>query len=218
MTGAGGPMGAAGSPSDPTDAVLIGRVVAFDDRRAFAVLVGRHSGRLRAVLRRMTCGDDGLADDLAQSTWIKAYQSLAQFRCDARLRTWLYRIAFNEFLQHQRRTDVKLAARGTERGGAAVASGFADALPGEEDETFAADVAETSLPELALDLERALDALPEDERLAILACYHADFSHAEAALLLRCPVGSLKTRIARGRARLQVALALWQPHSLERLA
>ena len=73
------------------------------DPRAFAQLVNLHQGRVRAVLRKLTHGQHALADELAQDCFLNAWQSLPSFRAEARFSTWLHRIAYLEFLQHQRR-------------------------------------------------------------------------------------------------------------------
>jgi RNA polymerase sigma-70 factor (ECF subfamily) len=60
-------------------------------------------------------------------------------------------------------------------------------------------------------MERALARLPEDERHALLHCYHLDLSHEEAALAMGVPLGTLKSQIARGKARLRDWLSAWAP-------
>ena len=64
---------------------------------------------------------------------------------------------------------------------------------------------------LKLDLERALATLPEAERAAIVQCYHNDLTHEEAAYVLGCPVGTVKTHVLRGKQRLKAALAAYAP-------
>jgi len=78
------------------------------DRRAFARLVRAHHSRVRLQLRRLTQGDAALADDLAQETFVQAWLHLNDFRGDARLATWLHRIALTRFLQHVRRPRLPL--------------------------------------------------------------------------------------------------------------
>jgi RNA polymerase sigma factor (sigma-70 family) len=187
------------SPGD--DEALVERAVTAGDRRAFAELVHRHQGAIRAVLRRLARGDSALADDLAQSTFLRAYLTLDQFRGDARLRTWLYRIACNEFFMHRRRE------RGTREA--------SDFTPAGEDYDQASAVAP---PEgLVIDVADALNRLPRVEREAIIVCYYADMSHSEAAQLLGCPLGTVKTHVLRGRARLRTLLSAWAPTKLEDL-
>ena len=77
--------------------------------QAFAKLVAAHQGRVRAVLRKLTHGQQALADELAQDTFIKAWHALPSFRHDAQWSTWLHRIAYREFLQHVRRCPAQTA-------------------------------------------------------------------------------------------------------------
>ena len=62
---------------------------------------------------------------------------------------------------------------------------------------------------LKVDLERAMRALSEAERAAIVQCYHNDLTHEEAAYVLGCPVGTVKTHVLRGKQKLKAALAAY---------
>ena len=64
---------------------------------------------------------------------------------------------------------------------------------------------------LKIDVERALDKLPAAEREAIIHCYYLDLSHEEAAYVLQCPLGTVKTHVLRGRQKLKALLAAWGP-------
>src|SRR5689334_14990155 len=87
---------------DISDAELIAKVLLDDNRHAFATLVRRHQSVVRGLLRRLAKGNEALADDLAQETFIKSYQSLKSFRGGAKFSTWLHRIAYNAFISHVR--------------------------------------------------------------------------------------------------------------------
>jgi RNA polymerase sigma factor (sigma-70 family) len=187
-----------------TDAQLIARVVVHDDRHAFSELVRRHQSAVRSTLRRLTAGNHALADDLAQETFLLAYRNLKSFRQEARFSTWLYRIATNVFLGDARRRKEELL------GGAygELADGESAPRAGEP----SADHARAS--NLRLDMERALAVLSEGERAAIVQCYHNDLSHEEAAYVLNCPVGTVKTHLLRGKAKLKASLAAWAPDAV----
>ncbi|PFH08891.1 RNA polymerase sigma-70 factor (ECF subfamily) [Collimonas sp. PA-H2] len=191
---------------DP-DLALLQRVRQHDDRQAFGLLVRRHQGVVRALLRRLARGDAAWADELAQEAFLRAYQNLGGFRGEARFRTWLIRIATNVFLEQRRRGDAQLQAQTqalndeTEQHQIA-AGGMAQA-------DHALSLSDTVA--LSLDVQRALDVLSEAERQAIVLSYWGDLSHAEAALALGCPLGTLKTHLLRGRAKLETALAAWGP-------
>jgi RNA polymerase sigma-70 factor (ECF subfamily) len=186
-----------------TDAQLIARVVLQDDRHAFSELVRRYQSTLRATLRRLAAGNHALADDLAQETFMLAYRNLKSFRQEARFSTWLHRIATNAFFAHARKRREELLGD-TE---AQVADGDDPGMsPGEGiggDHAGAAN--------LRMDMERALAVLSEGERAAIVQCYHNDLTHEEAAYVLNCPVGTVKTHLLRGKQKLKAQLAAWAP-------
>lgn len=173
------------------DTALILAVQAGDDRQAFARLVGRHQSQVRAVLRRLTRGDAMLADDLAQETFVLAWRNIGKFRFEARFSTWLYRIAFNTW-QSEARKRREIAMDIDPEAPPPGAEGAFEEMP---------DVVSR------VDLERAMSALSDGERAAIAACYYADLSHEEAARALDMPVGTVKTHILRGKAKLKARLA-----------
>jgi RNA polymerase sigma factor (sigma-70 family) len=185
-----------------TDAELIARAVVGDDRHAFAELVRRHQSAVRACLRRLTAGNHALADDLSQETFVLAWRNLKSFRQEARFSTWLYRIATNCWLADARKRKEALLGDSDE----SVADEDDDApAPGEGGADHARGAA------LKVDMERALAVLSEAERAAIVQCYHNDLSHEEAAFVLGCPVGTVKTHVHRAKQKLKVALASWAP-------
>ena len=184
-----------------TDAELIARAVVGDDRHAYAELVRRHQSAVRACLRRLTAGNRALADDLAQETFVLAWRNLKSFRQEARFSTWLYRIATNCWLADARKRKETLlgdsdadVAEGGDDGGVAEGGGAPDHARGAA---------------LRIDMERAMAVLTEAERAAIVQCYHNDLSHEEAAFVLGCPVGTVKTHVHRAKQKLKVALASW---------
>ncbi|MEP7084285.1 MAG: sigma-70 family RNA polymerase sigma factor [Betaproteobacteria bacterium] len=177
-----------------SDALLIARVLGGDDRHAFAELVRRHQSSVRTLLRRLTRHDHGLADDLAQDTFIQVHRNLRQFRGDAKFATWIYRIAYNVFLAHVR------AARHDEE------------LPEQLAEVDSGPSLSRTTA-LKMDLSRAMAILSEGERAAIIQCYYQDLSHEEAAYVLGCPLGTVKTNVARAKQKMRAVLAAWSPAS-----
>jgi RNA polymerase sigma-70 factor, ECF subfamily len=183
--------------AEVSDAQLIARVLVQDDRHAFGELVRRHQSAVRACLRKLTNGNHALADDLAQETFLLAYRNLRSFRQQAKFSTWLYRIAYNAFLAERRK--IKESQ-----------------LPEEEASEDGALSADAAAPlshkvALSLDLQRAMAVLSEAERAAIVQCYHNDLSHEEAAYVLGCPVGTVKTHILRAKQKLKARLGAWAP-------
>ena len=152
---------------------------------AFARLVDRHQQALRAFLRR-TCGDWALADDLAQETFLAAWSRIGRLKAGSSVRAWLCGIGYNKHL-----TARRSAARSRTR----------EALyEGERPTQVGGDPADR------LALEDAMAELPADQRACVALCLAADFSHAEAAEALGLPLGTVKSHVTRGRARLLQAL------------
>ena len=154
---------------------------------AFSRLVERHQQALRAFLRR-ACGDWAQADDLAQETFLAAWSRIGRLKTGASVRSWLCGIGYNKHL-----TAVRSSGRERARGAAYEA---------DRDETVDA------APEDKLALERAMADLPAEQRACVALCLAADFSHAEAAEALEMPLGTVKSHVSRGRARLLQALGV----------
>ncbi len=174
----------------PSDAELVLRVLTRDDRHAFAEIVRRHQSLVRTLLRRLTCGDAALADDLAQESFLRAYRGLARYRGEAKLSSWLYRVAYNVFLAHRARARPE------------------PPLPPQL-EAVAATEAGADRALLQHDLERAMAALSPPERAALTLAYRDGASHAEVASILGCPLGTAKTHILRGKEKLERLLSAW---------
>jgi RNA polymerase sigma-70 factor (ECF subfamily) len=184
-----------------SDAQLIARALVAGDRHAFAELVKRHQSSVRACLRKLTAGNHALADDLAQDTFVLAWRNLAAFRQEAKFSTWLYRIATNCWLADARKRKEELLGDRADE----IADEDADAMP-HIDDLHADHVRGTTL---RVDLERAMAVLSDAERAAIVQCYHNDLTHEEAAYVLGCPVGTVKTHVLRGKLKLKAALSAY---------
>ena len=167
----------------PNDAELVARVVATDDRRAFAVIVRRHQSAVRSLLRRLCAGDATRADDLAQETFLRAYRRLSTWRGGARLSTWLHRIAFNAWASEARRRPA----------------------PEPPPPDGPAPLEDAALARH--DLARAFAVLREEERAALALAYAEDLTHEEAAEILGVPLGTLKTNVLRGKEKLRRLLS-----------
>lgn len=161
-----------------SDTELIARVVAGDDTRAFEQLVLRHQAVVRGFLRRLTAD----ADDIAQETFIKAYRRLSHFRGDAKFSTWLIAIAYNELRQTQRRRSHQQK--------------IVVALRLEAPESAAESPVEMH------DLPKLLAWLEEDERAAMLLSYAHGYSHSEIAVVTGLPIGTVKSKLNRAKARI----------------
>ncbi len=175
------------------DAGLVRQALREGDARVFEILVRRHQGVVRAQLRRLLHGDHASADDLAQETFVLAWRKLDQFRGEARFSTWLYRIAHACFLQHCRSRGRRWQQ---------------EAALAPDDEALGH---EARPPELGLDLDAALRRLSGPQRAALLYCVQLGLSHEEAALVMDLPLGTVKTHVLRGKARLRQLLRDWSP-------
>ena len=156
---------------------------------AFGRLVHKHQQGLRAFLRRLTANHAD-ADDLAQETFVFAWEHIARFdpgRGFGRpFRPWLFGIAWRKYREGKRSWLRRLTRQG-----------------------HAVQDTPTILqpdPGLGLDLAKALCPLPPEQRAAVLLCLACQFTHAEAADALALPLGTVKSHVARGREKLVAAL------------
>ena len=171
---------------DAQDRALLAAHVA-GDRDAFTTLVQRHRDRLWAVALR-TLGDREEAADALQDALLSAYRSAGSYRGEARVTTWLHRVVVNACLDRVRRRKARPTVAMPEDGGP-------------EDPRDALGDRET-----AIEIEAALAALPDEQRAALVLVDVHGLPVEEAAHVLGIPVGTVKSRCSRGRARLAVSL------------
>jgi RNA polymerase sigma factor (sigma-70 family) len=160
--------------------------IAGDDS-AFGELVRRRQGAVRQLFRRL-CRDPTLADDLAQQAFLQAWRSIHTVKSPAAFGGWLKRLAVNVWLQ-------KVRAEGHWQH-----THDLDAL-----------AQEGMQPHLAerLDLDSALATLPPDVRLCITLAYAERMSHREICEATGMPLGTVKSHITRGSARLRKRLGAY---------
>lgn len=170
----------------PSDAELLAAYRA-GDRCAFGVLAGRHTRELWALALR-TMGDPDDAADAVQEALVSAYRRAGTFRGEASVRTWLRRIVVNACIDRIRHERVRRTVPWPERD-----------LPARW-----ADPALELVTRMAVD--DALATLPVEQRVAVVLVDVQGYPVAEAAAILQVPVGTVKSRCARGRARLAVLL------------
>lgn len=147
--------------------------------RAFNLLIDRHQQAVRGFLRRLM-GNAADADDIAQETFLAAWEGAARFQGGSSVRSWLCAIAWRKARSAQR-SWFRRRAREIDS----------------HDEPQARASAEDRLA-----VRQALMALPLDQRAAVALCLAEGFSHAEAAEALGTPLGTVKSHVTRGRARL----------------
>ncbi|PXY31657.1 RNA polymerase sigma factor SigM [Prauserella muralis] len=168
----------------PTDADLIAAHAAGDPQ-AFNELVRRHRDRMWAVALR-TVRDPEEAADALQEAFISAFRAAANFRAESQVTTWLHRIVVNACLDRVRRRQARPTVPLPEQGH------NEPAVPRDS-------MAER---ETRLVIADALDQLPDDQRVPIVMVDVEGYSVAETAKLLNIAEGTVKSRCARGRAKL----------------
>jgi len=144
-----------------------------------------YAPELRAYIRRFA-PTPWEADDLLQETMVRALTQLDGLRDSARCRAWLFRIARNVFLDQVKRRRPQ---------------------PIGDDGAISERCASHTATPLRPDLERALGALPSKQRECLLLCDLWGFRYAEIARIVGAPIGTVRSRISRGRAELQLTLA-----------
>ncbi len=161
------------------------------DLRAFDLLVLKYQGRIAALISRYV-SDAGEVEDVTQEAFIKAYRALGKFRGDSAFYTWLYRIAANAAKNH-------LVAKGRRPGADAT---IEDAQGFEEGGLLSESASPEALAmggELAVVVESALNALPDEVKAALMLREFDGLSYDDIADILGCPVGTVRSRIFRAR-------------------
>jgi RNA polymerase sigma-70 factor (ECF subfamily) len=180
------------------EAVLVQRCAAGDEG-AFAELLAEHQ-RMVIQLAVNLLGDRDEALDLSQEVFLKVFRTIHRFRGHSSLRTWIYRIAVNQARNRHRfwrrrhkaeqvSLDAHIAAHGE----------FIGVITSRPDQVFAQK-------ELASRLQRALDALPFDQRTAIVLREIDGLSYEEIAYSLGVALGTVKSRLTRARLSLRAEL------------
>ena len=150
--------------------------------REFDALVRAHQGAVRAFLRRLT-GEHARADDMAQDVFLRLHRRRDALGGVRNMRAWLYRLAYRRFLDERRKTARREALAPEPSAPIVAARGGA-----------------------ALDVARAMDALPPDRRACALLVLALGHSHAEAAGITGLSLGTVKSHVARAKAALRESL------------
>jgi RNA polymerase sigma-70 factor (ECF subfamily) len=176
------------------------------DRDALEQVLSLHYDRIYAVCRRMT-GNDADAADAAQETLISVVRGLARFDGRSRLSTWIYRLAVNASIDELRRRARRPAVgldSGRESARVGVVGGRSDAPVATAASGVLDDVESVAD---RVDIDAALRRLPAEFRAAVVLRDLCGLDYAEIAEVLAVPVGTVRSRIARGRALLAKELA-----------
>ncbi len=166
-----------------TDQQLVDRVLS-GNKNAFNLLVLRYQHRVAALIGRFV-HDHHEVEDVCQETFIKAYNKITAYTGAGSFKAWLCRIAYTEFLMSARKrkaidkTMEKLKAQPMETHQAPADGGA------------------------RVDLDRALSTLGEEERVCVVLCYASGLSHSDAAEVTGLPLGTVKSHVNRGKAKLK---------------
>lgn len=163
------------------DTALVMQVAVFNNKRAFDTLVRKYQSPLRRFLLTQTLGDSQLSDDLAQDTFIKAYVSIGKFAGRSSFQTWLFRIAYNVFLDYTRSkhvTDGIDAAATLQKSGGSTDEG------------------------LRMDLYAALALLTPHERTCITLQLTDGYKINQIAEITGITANTVKSHLARGKEKL----------------
>jgi len=177
-------------PNDPDEQQWI-RSLRQQDRGAFERLLDRYERRVFNLALRLLAGDMSEAEDATQDIFLEVHRSLPRFRGEARLDTWVHRIAVNVCLQRRRKRVLPTAE-----------------LPDFDlpDPTAGDPFQCAAQGELRETLLTALDHLPAPQRDVVFLHGMQGLSYAEVAEALQCPVGTVKSRLSTGFKRLRVLL------------
>jgi RNA polymerase sigma-70 factor (ECF subfamily) len=157
------------------------------DQAAFDELVRRNQSRVRSLMRHLS-RDAANAEDLAQQVFVEMWKSLSRLKTTAAFNGWLRQIGVNVWLQHARKKDTSLHN-----------------LTNSLDEMPIA-TSDESAQGSCIDLAAALALLPGPVRLCIVLAYQEGMSHGEIVASTNIPLGTVKSHIARGSARLRELL------------
>ncbi|MBP8304278.1 MAG: sigma-70 family RNA polymerase sigma factor [Phycisphaerae bacterium] len=167
---------------------------------AFEGLVRLHGPSVLGYLNRV-CGDPEQAEDCFQETFARAYRNLHRAQ-PATFRAWLFRIATNSAIDgFRRRNRVKMTSldqRLDEDSPGAAGRAIEDSLPGPAEAAAA--------QERVAAVQRAVTALPEGQRAALVLAYYQQMSYGEVAEVLGCSIGTVKTHMSRALATLAKTL------------
>jgi len=174
------------SPGNPAE--LVQRAVG-GDVDAFEDLYQQSLGRVYGLCLRM-CGNRTLAEELTQEAFVRAWQKLPSFRGDSAFSTWMHRLTVNVVLGHQRsagRRQLRETAAG--------------------EEWYSEGSSTRERPGIAMDLERAIAALPKRARTVFVLHDVEGYKHTEISQIADMAVGTSKAQLSRARQLLRKALA-----------
>jgi RNA polymerase sigma-70 factor (ECF subfamily) len=158
------------------------------DKFAFQILVKRHKEKVRNIIY-ITMNNSALVDDIAQDVFITVYRNLKHFRFESQFTTWLYRITVNKCKDYLRKMNVRKI--------------FFPIEDGFEVSEYSSPVENNDISRIVMD---AISKLPGKLRMPLILKDIEGFSYQEISETLNCEMGTVKSRIFRGREKLKEIL------------
>jgi len=158
------------------------------DKSAFQELVKRHKEKVRNIIY-MTMNNSALVDDIAQEVFITVYKNLKHFRFESQFTTWLYRVTVNRCKDYLRGINVRKI--------------FSPIEDGYEVSEYSTPVESNDISKIVMD---AISKLPVKLRMPLILKDIEGFSYQEISETLKCEMGTVKSRIFRGREKLKEIL------------
>ena len=158
------------------------------DKSSFQILVKRHKEKVRNIIY-ITMNSSALVDDIAQDVFITVYKNLKYFRFESQFTTWLYRITVNRCKDYLRKMNVRRI--------------FSPIEDGTEISEYSTPVEDNDISRIVMD---AISKLPVKLRMPLILKDIEGFSYQEISESLNCEMGTVKSRIFRGREKLKEIL------------
>ncbi|RPH34575.1 MAG: sigma-70 family RNA polymerase sigma factor [Bacteroidales bacterium] len=187
------------------DHELIIKVLQNDDHSAFALLVDKYQ-KLVVNTCRGFVNSYADAEDLAQDVFIELFESLPNFRHESKLSTWIYRIAVNKSLNF-----VRKRKRETLFDSFTSFFGSSEGKNGDSGIDFSSNEADSNIKskELRIELKRAINALPENQRIAFILNKYQELSYKEVAEVMNISLSSVESLLFRAKGNLQKSLSVF---------
>lgn len=158
------------------------------DKSVFQILVKRHKEKVRNIIY-ITMNNSSLVDDIAQDVFITVYRNLKHFRYESQFTTWLYRITVNRCKDYLRKMNVRKI--------------FFPIEEGSEVSEYPTPIEDNDVSKIVMD---AISKLPVKLRMPLILKDIEGFSYQEISETLKCEMGTVKSRIFRGREKLKEIL------------
>ncbi len=165
--------------------MLISRFIVYNDHKSFEKLLAYHQNGIMNLLLKLTNFDEFETKDLFQETCTKIFKNIKKFRGSAGFSSWAYRIAYNTFLNNVKK------------------KGNFEKL--KERQSLGQEYTFHSSQDARLDMEKMIMILRPEEKAAMQLSYIQGFSHSDIAVILECPIGTVKSLIKRGKERIASA-------------